>query len=363
MYNIIFYCPDINFKFDGSTPDTKGIGGGKTALVRVAKALRDLDNNVTVYCNCDNGVHNGVIYRQLDELKDDKCHVFIVTTSSKCELDESFNKIVANIKIIWIHGKSPIKGIYKFQYDYIYCVSNYLKNVAISEWSLSSKKIFVTHNGFCEENIINALRCKVPRDIYGVVFASHPIKGLSRTIDIIKSMRQIEPRLYLDVYGGYRLWGSDANELDLSKDDFVHYKGLIDQKELINNFMRYNFMIAVSSVPDTSSITIHEAKKCGVVIITSSIGGNTEIIKDGYDGFLINEDYMSDECKNKVVSVINKLLDDQNYLQYIRKNAMKYNRSWNIVAEEWMNHWKYIMKKKSWIERIVLRSKRKLSIV
>ena len=222
-----------------------------------------------------------------------------------------------------------------------------MKEFIIKEWHLKPDKIFITHNGFCEENITEALSYNVSRDINGIVFASHPSKGLSRVREMVKELRQIGFKFFLDIYGGNKLWGSDLDEDDMSNEKFINYKGLIGQKELAQMFMKYNLMLALSSVPDTSSIAIHEAKKSGVIIIASAIGGNPEIINDGYDGFLISEDYLSDECKNKVISIVKKLMNDPTYLNYIRKNAMQYERSWKVGAKEWINHWDTIIKKKN----------------
>jgi hypothetical protein len=37
--DVIFYCPDENFKLRGDLLQRIGIGGGKTALINLAKAL------------------------------------------------------------------------------------------------------------------------------------------------------------------------------------------------------------------------------------------------------------------------------------------------------------------------------------
>jgi len=36
---ITFYCPDENFKLSGRLLQEKGVGGGKTALLNLARAL------------------------------------------------------------------------------------------------------------------------------------------------------------------------------------------------------------------------------------------------------------------------------------------------------------------------------------
>ena len=60
--------------FNGNTIYEKALGGSESAMIYMAKEIAKLNNEVTVYCNCDKpGMYDGVDYRPLQSyLSDDK---------------------------------------------------------------------------------------------------------------------------------------------------------------------------------------------------------------------------------------------------------------------------------------------------
>lgn len=347
MYRVVFYCSDTNLRFNGLTPDQVGMGGGKTALVRMAKALHDLGNEVTVYANSDPGNYDGVEYLHFSSFpRGSDYDILIVLTTSKLDLRDWDPQLVkSRLTILWIQGAAPIYGLDHTCFDYIYVVSAYLRNLLVSKWGIPSSKIFVTSNAFSSENVQAAQRTAPKRDKYGIVFASHPSKGLSRIIEIVDTLRKHDSRFYLDVYGGKRLWDTETSDdkLKLLDGEHIRFQGLVGQRELNRRLRSYNFMLAISDIPDGCSLTLIEAKKAGVLVLASAIGGNPEIIFHEYDGFLIEEDYLSPECKDHCVELILRLVNDEEYAEKIRSRAMAYPISWHVIAQEWINHWDTIL--------------------
>lgn len=344
MYRVIFYCPDTNLKYDGRTPDRIGLGGGKTAFIRMAKALRDLGNEVIVYGNSDPGNYDGVEYRNFTSLKHAECDILVVMTTSKLDLtDWDPETVVSRLSILWVQGIAPIRGLDHTHFDYVYAVSGYLHNVMLHEWGIPSAKIVTTSNAFSEENAQAAQQNSPARDKYGIVFASHPSKGLSRVIEIVNALREHDSRFYLDIYGGKRLWDAESRDEDLLESAHIRFRGLVGQRELCCRLRGYNFMIAMSGVPDACSLTLIEAKKAGVLVLASAVGSNAEIIQHEYDGFILEDDYLSPECKDQCVKLILRLVNDDTYAEKIRSRAMAYSISWHTIAKEWSAHWDAVL--------------------
>ena len=159
MYKVIFLCPDTNFVFDGRTPDSTGLGGGKTAFVRLARALADLGHDVTVYANCTPGVYDGVEYRHFDAIVAGACDVLVVMSTYAPDLSAlDLGRLNARLRIVWVQGRTPINGLDRVPYDWLYAVSDYIKGVAVSEWGADAHRVFVTHNAYDERNLARGAR-------------------------------------------------------------------------------------------------------------------------------------------------------------------------------------------------------------
>jgi len=197
----------------------------------------------------------------------------------------------------------------------------------IKTTQIPAEKFFVIHNGVDTTLFKWYYRFVIKRNPFGIVFASHPIKGLDKVIDLVKELREeISPRFFLDVYGGYKLWGDDQPELNLSS-NIASFKGLIPQHQLIKRLFSYNFMINFYSLPEGFGLIYPQAMKAGVICIVSNVGGVSEVIKDGYNGFLISNPVDAESALSEVKNIVYSLIKDNKFVNYIRKNAMKYNRN------------------------------------
>jgi len=85
---ITFYCPDENFKLSGSLLQEKGVGGGKTALINLARALVKRGCKVKIVGFVEEGKYDGADYINKEKVKDIKTEVLVITTSQKLDLSE-----------------------------------------------------------------------------------------------------------------------------------------------------------------------------------------------------------------------------------------------------------------------------------
>ena len=81
-YRVVSYCPDTHIEYDGRTPYDVGVGGGITARVRMAKALRKLGHDVKMVVNCRRyEVIDGVEYIPLEQFRKADADVLMMNTS------------------------------------------------------------------------------------------------------------------------------------------------------------------------------------------------------------------------------------------------------------------------------------------
>lgn len=334
---ITIYCPDENFRIHGNLLREQGIGGGKTAIISLAEAFVRLGNQVTVSGHVVEGWFNGVEYKDKERVKDIESDVLLVTTSHKRdvtmlkELDIKVGQM-----FLWLHGGADVRGIDDFNWDGLAAVSHFLKHFFIARSRIPKERFFVIHNGI-DTGLYRAHYRFGSRDPYGIVFASHPVKGLDRLLNIVHSLRRdVSNRFHLDIYGGYKLWGTDEPDFETDEEG-VSYKGLVQQRELIRHLFSYNFMVNIYDIPEGFGLIYPQVMRAGVIPIVSNVGGVSEIIKDGYNGFLISHPYDTEAGCNEVKNIIRRLMSDKKLISYIRRNAMAYNRGWDDVSRDFQN--------------------------
>jgi polysaccharide pyruvyl transferase CsaB len=353
-YRIVLYCPDTNLKLHGDIYKTKGLGGGKTALIKLAHAFQKSGCSVVFYTYTDGGTYSGVQYRRFEDFDACDADVFIAFTGHKLDLSDLRAKdIRAKIRILLVGGASHIRGLEPGYFDFFYAISHYLKERLVREWGLPYEQVVAVEHGYDPEDILPPDPATV-RNMHGIIFASHPSKGLNRVIDIIRDLMNRDSAFFLDIYGGAKLWNDrDGDKVRVSGQSWINHKGMVGQIELVQKMPAYGFMLHLTDYPDLQSLVIQQAKKAGIIVIASNVGGNAELIETGYDGFIIDEHYMREECKNNVIKLINCLINDEGFAEYIRNNAMKHALTWDKIAGDWVRHWDGVLNEKKSIRAIV----------
>ncbi len=134
--------------------------------------------------------------------------------------------------------------------------------------------------------------------------ASYPVKGLHY---VIKAMPLIiehfpETKLYIggnDFIKGNSLmdrlkmtsYGKFVKDLIKKKQIQGHiiFNGIMNEKEMNQNFLRTHVFLSASSIENESN-SLSEAKIIGVPCVASYVGGVTDRIKHGKDGFFYQHD-------------------------------------------------------------------------
>ena len=202
--------------------------------------------------------------------------------------------------------KNRVKGLLYGKYiDKLVGVSAYTKKYILRDFGFYfDDKTVVIYNGIetstCKKQVVD--RQKSP---FKFIIVSHlrESKGIQ---DLLKALSQIDTSLYkdikVDIYGDgiYK-----STLLNLTKayklENIVQFKG---NSPKINNLLGdYHYLIQPTYM-ECFSLSILESLASNVPVITTTVGGNPEIIKDGINGFIFNPKDIAAlaEIMNKIVS-------------------------------------------------------------
>jgi glycosyltransferase involved in cell wall biosynthesis len=340
-YSICIYCPDTHIQYNGRTPDTKGVGGGITARIRLATAFANLGHSVRVICNCkEASVYRGVKYEPLQRKHSISEEIGIFTTSGGALDLSNANSFEINskIKYAWVHGIKKPNGLDGLKFDYLCCPSNFIRSEILTHWKIQPSKIFVCYNGVTKSRFspFNFYRQRNP---YSLIFSGHPSKGLDTAVQIIKLLRLIDHRFHLDVYGGNQLWG--GAEFRPPKEEGVRYHGMVGQKKLADALKTTNISLNLQDVPEAFGISLAEAMMNGSIPIASPVGAFPELVQTGYNGFLVEGSYKDPAIHEKAVEIIMYLIRNPSFAEYIRRQASNIPWHWGNTAQTWEQHWNW----------------------
>jgi glycosyltransferase involved in cell wall biosynthesis len=342
IYSVTFYCPDTHIQYDGRTPYRKGVGGGITARIRMARALQRAGHHVCMVVNCAKKARiDGVEYIPLEEVKQIRGDVLIMNTSGGLlDLSPILDlKVEVGLRAVWTSGTSRPGGLDDVGYHFIYAKSNFLRQVAHEEWGVPEDKIFVAYNGFEEETFKRAEKSRIDRDPHRLVYFSHPSKGLYTASDILQRLRSVDSRFHLVLFGGNQLWGQEEDVL--SDCEGLDYRGLVGQDKLVKGLLSCSYSMNLQSRLEPFGMVITESMRAGCVVIASPAGAYTELVRDGEDGFLIQGDHESDEVREKAARLILKLAQNPDAFRYIQRNARGVIWDTDTMVRVWEGHWRW----------------------
>lgn len=345
-YSVLFYCPDKHLVYDGRLPDTKGVGGGVTARIRLATALAARGHQVTLVCNCPNHeIYRGVEYIPLGEARSLRADILIFTTSGDgLDLTPVFQlDIQAKLRILWVHGLPYPRGTAEISPDYFYVPGSFIRNHIRSNWHIPAGKIFTSHHGinksYFERNLFETVL--KPRNPYRLCYAGNPLKGLNAAIEILRILRKKNKKFHLNVYGDERLWGAQASALRAEKG--VRFLGTVSQKQLPKELLTCNFALHLQSIPEAFGITLVEAKYAGCIVLASPVGAYPELIQDERNGVIVRGDFNAPETWAVVADKIFALMSDEKKLNQIRQSARIGILDWLDVAQTCEEHWDCVL--------------------
>lgn len=170
--------------------------------------------------------------------------------------------------------------------------SAYLKRI-VTTWGVDPHKITVIHNGFEKPLVPDSkeeLREKLT--FKGTVLFSAgrlvPWKGFKELIEFLPLLQQTLPEVYLYIAGE----GPERERLEkVIKDNALEQKVfLLGQlgRQTLWEYLKASDVFVLNTEYEGFSHQLLEVAALGVPMVVTRVGGNTEIVEDGTNGFLVD---------------------------------------------------------------------------
>lgn len=173
------------------------------------------------------------------------------------------------------------------QADKIIVPSRYLKTV-IEKWGINGSKISVIYNS-CDFSPLAARTRSVGDGL--VIFSVGrlvPWKGMLSLVELMPEIRQKFTDANLWIAGdGPEKVALRAKIKSRALENSVFLLGSKSRTEMAHIFSKVDIFV-LNTAYEGFSHTILEAMASGLPVVTTAVGGNPELVREGIDGFLVN---------------------------------------------------------------------------
>lgn len=225
---------------------------------------------------------------------------------------------------LWVHFHGEMQGdlaLKKWFSKYI-VVSNYIGRKLICNGIINQKEVKVLHNCFDAD----AMRCDISeakkenvRKRFGLtendfVFVYWgrllPQKGVLEAIKAFSKLAKKHEMVKLLIvgnatfgYGSQSSYDNDLREASLQDDvkDKIIFTGFVNHDEIGEVLHACDVGLIPSIWDEPAALTVFEALATGLPTVTTNVGGTPEVIRDGYNGILLNwSTYFVDDLEKKM---------------------------------------------------------------
>jgi glycosyltransferase involved in cell wall biosynthesis len=200
--------------------------------------------------------------------------------------------------------------------------SNYLKNI-VSNWGIDPAKIRVVYNSFEAPTMsITKEQARKNLDLQGhVIFSAGRLvswKGFISLIDIMPNLMIKYPSLTLIIAGeGPERKKIEQKIVQLKMEERVILIGKLPQTTILQ-YLKASDVFVLNTGYEGFSHFILEAMAMGAPLITTSVGGNVEIVSDHVNGLLVGYDNTIE-----IQNAIETLLSDRKLARRLALTAQK----------------------------------------
>lgn len=200
--------------------------------------------------------------------------------------------------------------------------SRYLKQI-VANWGIDEKKIHVIYNTFSASQIKEskeALRSafKLNGKVMVSVGRLVPWKGFSLLIELIPELIKTNPDIKLLIIGeGPGFYELQQLVSNLKLENSVKLLGKLAHDTVLK-YLKAADLFVLNTGYEGFSHQLLEVMASGTPLITTAVGGNTELIENNVSGILVQYN-----DKEGIKNAIKKVLSDLSFAKKISSNAEK----------------------------------------
>tara|TARA_B110000503_G_scaffold49567_1_gene80513 strand:+ start:1839 stop:2843 length:1005 start_codon:yes stop_codon:yes gene_type:complete len=330
MINILINCPS---KLNFNSVSLKKIGGIESLSFNLAKNLTDKNHNITLSSNCTKiDYRNNVRNLPLGLIKKNpkKYNFHFIISSNDATI---FSLFPESKKILWLHNPLQIeKSLRKGQFFHILknrptvvFVSDYLKQIT-SSFYYFKKKVVIPN--FLISDFTAKFKTKKKKPIF--VWSVQRDRGLSETINMwIEHIHPISNNAKFYILGIKTIPKKYKKKYLQSKNIF--FLGRVPRTKLRTTYLKATAMICLG-YDETFCLNALEANSCGLPVITFGKTALNELIKDNYNGFIVNN---FNELSDKILFF---LMNNDKNIKRISGNSLVFSKKYhpNNIIYKWL---------------------------
>lgn len=337
--DIVFSCPPNQaYEFDEEIYKTKPLGGSETALVQMARHLKQKTKRRVMVFNGrsqDLIADSGVEY-----ISNAKLNEYMSTKKPHAHVAWRHNTKLTHARTyLWCHDLTT-RGVESgHNFDKIMCLSQFHKDYVQAIQGVPEEKITLTRNGIDPIKFDFEHKEKNPNK---VVWMSSPDRGLDRSMLVMDKLRDEFPELELHVY--YGLENLDkyglkdlADKLHgmMAERPWVKYHGFTEQNKMYREVSDAVLWLHPCNFIETFCITALEMLALKIFPVARKLGALANTLADAeskLDAILIPHDCVTDE----------EILAYRDAAAYVLRNKKWQDiefdidsHDWSKVADEW----------------------------
>jgi len=192
--------------------------------------------------------------------------------------------------------------------------SIFLRNMYIN-YGIPENKIRYMDYGF-NKDLVNGVHKDLSKKVrFGFLGRIIPVKGISLLIDAFNELDHSKAEL--NIYG--RLPSSSMYLKKRCINSAIHFKGGYNYNDLAKALSNIDILVVPSLWYENSPLVIHEAFIVKIPVITSNLGGMTELIIHEKNGLLFEPGNVEDLIKKMNLFIENpELIEKYSQKTYVR---------------------------------------------
>lgn len=215
--------------------------------------------------------------------------------------------------------------------DRVVAPSRYIQTLLAREYDVPEQKLRVVPNGVDVEAFRPDAGASPERTTLLAVSRLSDQKGLDYLLEVLRRVRTERPDTVLVIAGeGPERERLAERALELGLSRHVELRGYVPHAELPKLYAAASVFLS-TSVYEPFGLTTLEAMACGCPVVVSALGGASDFVRDGVDGFVRHPQRVS-EFSSAVGSLISEPVVRRRMAESARVRAEQY--AWSKVTDQ-----------------------------